>query len=228
MEGTELPQSERDDGSDPGGETGVPGEEVVPAPDTGGGDEGDDSDGPALQSEPDADPLRPPPPDEPSEGPGPTTAPPSGGTPVSPGDPVTSPPETIVRNHSPAPARGNDERADNPSADKPKAKPRSGVGSAPAANVPPAPPLAAQSAPDASAGPAPRSDPPVPGADAANGTHVVQPGESLWSIAAGLAGDDATPAKIARIVNRLWTLNADRIGTGDPDLVMAGTTLRLR
>jgi len=42
-----------------------------------------------------------------------------------------------------------------------------------------------------------------------------------------MAGRDASPAEIARIVNRLWTLNADRIGTGDPDLVMAGTTLRL-
>jgi len=57
--------------------------------------------------------------------------------------------------------------------------------------------------------------------------HVVQPGESLWSIAKGLIGPGASPARIARKVHRLWTLNHDRIGTGDPDLLMVGTTLRL-
>jgi nucleoid-associated protein YgaU len=58
-------------------------------------------------------------------------------------------------------------------------------------------------------------------------SHVVRPGESLWSIAEDLLGGDASPARVAREVNRLWELNAARIGTGDPDLVMAGTTLRL-
>jgi len=28
-------------------------------------------------------------------------------------------------------------------------------------------------------------------------------------------------------VNRLWELNADRIATGQPDLLMVGTVLRL-
>jgi hypothetical protein len=58
--------------------------------------------------------------------------------------------------------------------------------------------------------------------------HVVQPGESLWSIATKLLGPSASPAQIAREVNRLWELNKDRIGTGNPDLLMAGTKLRLR
>jgi hypothetical protein len=49
----------------------------------------------------------------------------------------------------------------------------------------------------------------------------------LWSIASALVGEQATVARIARRVNRLWTLNADRIGTGDPDLLMIGTRLRL-
>ena len=35
-------------------------------------------------------------------------------------------------------------------------------------------------------------------------------------------------AAIAREVNRLWELNRERIGTGDPDLVMVGTRLMLR
>jgi LysM domain len=58
--------------------------------------------------------------------------------------------------------------------------------------------------------------------------HVVAPGDSLWSIAKRLLGSDASPALVAREVNRLWTLNRDRIGTGDPDLLMVGTKLRLR
>ncbi len=58
-------------------------------------------------------------------------------------------------------------------------------------------------------------------------THVVRPGESLWSIAADLLGNDASPAAIARSVHRLWDLNQTRIGTGNPDLLMAGTRLVL-
>jgi LysM domain len=59
-------------------------------------------------------------------------------------------------------------------------------------------------------------------------THVVQPGESLWFIAARVVGRRATPAQIAREVHRLWTLNKGRIRTGDPDLLMVGTRLVLR
>jgi nucleoid-associated protein YgaU len=58
--------------------------------------------------------------------------------------------------------------------------------------------------------------------------HVVLAGESLWSIARDVLGDGASVAKIAREVNRLWELNSDRIGTGDPDLLMVGTRLTLR
>jgi nucleoid-associated protein YgaU len=57
---------------------------------------------------------------------------------------------------------------------------------------------------------------------------VVRPGESLWSIAKGLLGGGASTAGIAREVNRLWELNTNRIGTGNPDLLMIGTKLRLR
>ena len=58
--------------------------------------------------------------------------------------------------------------------------------------------------------------------------HVVRPGESLWSIAADLLGDRATVPRIAREVNRLWELNDERIRTGDPNLLYAGTRLVVR
>ena len=59
-------------------------------------------------------------------------------------------------------------------------------------------------------------------------THTVLEGESLWAIASDVLGSDATPARVAREVHRLWQLNRDRIGTGDPDLLLIGTKLRLR
>jgi hypothetical protein len=58
--------------------------------------------------------------------------------------------------------------------------------------------------------------------------HIVRPGESLWSIAADALGDRATTARIARRVNEVWELNHDRIATGDRDLLMVDTRLRLR
>ena len=58
--------------------------------------------------------------------------------------------------------------------------------------------------------------------------HTVRPGESLWSIAGDVLGEGATPARIAREVHRLWTLNRERIGTGDPNVLMVGTKLVLR
>jgi hypothetical protein len=59
-------------------------------------------------------------------------------------------------------------------------------------------------------------------------THSVLPGESLWTIATDLLGSDASTAGVAREVHRLWQLNKERIGTGDPDLLMIGTKLELR
>ena len=77
--------------------------------------------------------------------------------------------------------------------------------------------------------------PPSPNADAASRragpsdhSHVVEPGESLWSIARDLLGDQASTARIAREVNRLWELNSERIRTGDRDLLLVGTRLALR
>lgn len=58
--------------------------------------------------------------------------------------------------------------------------------------------------------------------------HVITPGETLWSIASERVGSHANVAAIAREVQRLWELNATRIGTGSPDLVRAGQTINLR
>lgn len=57
--------------------------------------------------------------------------------------------------------------------------------------------------------------------------HVVRPGESLWSVASALLPLAASNAEIAAEVQRLWQLNQERIGTGDPSLIYAGTVLRL-
>ena len=58
--------------------------------------------------------------------------------------------------------------------------------------------------------------------------HTVRPGESLWVIAERQLGPGASSAAISAEVARLWELNAEAIGTGDPDVIMAGTKLRLR
>jgi LysM domain len=58
--------------------------------------------------------------------------------------------------------------------------------------------------------------------------HVVQRGESLWSIASDRLGERAGVAQVAGEVDRLWQLNEDRIASGSPDLLYAGTRLRLR
>lgn len=59
-------------------------------------------------------------------------------------------------------------------------------------------------------------------------THIVLPGESLWSIASDILDGHASAPAIAREVHRLWTLNKERIRTGNPDLLPVGTKLRLR
>ena len=57
---------------------------------------------------------------------------------------------------------------------------------------------------------------------------MVQPGDTLWSIARRLIGQDRSDAEVAREAARLWQLNGDRIGTGHPDVLLPGTVLRLR
>jgi nucleoid-associated protein YgaU len=78
--------------------------------------------------------------------------------------------------------------------------------------------------PASAAAPTPTTDHAVPN----DRSHTVHPGESLWSIASDVLGPGARPARIAREVHRLWELNKDRIATGDPDLLMIDTHLKLR
>jgi hypothetical protein len=59
-------------------------------------------------------------------------------------------------------------------------------------------------------------------------TYVVKPGDCLWHIAARLLPSGAGTEAVAGKVAELWRLNEDRIGTGDPNLIYAGTELRLR
>jgi nucleoid-associated protein YgaU len=56
----------------------------------------------------------------------------------------------------------------------------------------------------------------------ATGPVVVQPGDSLWSIAQDRLGAGASPQEVLREVDRLWSLN----GLEDPDLIYAGQHLR--
>ena len=66
------------------------------------------------------------------------------------------------------------------------------------------------------------------GSDTARGRyHVVQSGECLWTIAEDLLGANASPAEIAAMVDKLWSLNAERIGTGNPSLIHVGDRLVL-
>jgi len=102
-------------------------------------------------------------------------------------------------------------------------------------------PETAQAGPEApppSPSEAPESNPAPPPATAAkpSGTvgslagepsYTVQSGDCLWSIAERLLPNGASVAKIEAEVARLWRLNAARIGTGDPNLIYAGTALQL-
>lgn len=59
-------------------------------------------------------------------------------------------------------------------------------------------------------------------------SYIVRPGDCLSHIAAGLLSPGAGALEIEEEVERLWRLNEDRIGTGDPNLIYPGTVLRLR
>jgi len=95
-----------------------------------------------------------------------------------------------------------------------------------------APPPAEPAVEDTPVAP-PHSPPARPDAEpgrhlAGEDEYVVQLGDCLWHIAEALLPADATDLEVERKVEYLWRLNEDRIGSGDPDVIYAGTRLRLR
>lgn len=243
-------------GFTPGGEVQLPGESAgqapptttEPAPPTGPPPEDDPQDALPLESEPVQDPV-PAAPEEPvpSDDATPEPSYPNLGADLAepaPATPTESSPDDLIFDgeEEPAPSTedppSRDAAPTGRDADRPPKPDTTGPGErnggtsptqAPGAAAPAlteaAPPPVADAPASAPTQPAAAQDPepPIDGR-----THLVRPGDSLWSIAKRVLGPDASAAQIARKVHRLWTLNADRIGTGDPDLLMVGTELRLR
>lgn len=194
---------------DPGGEeTGL---EEVPA--SAGGEEG------AIETEPEVDIAAP----SPEEVISATAAPIETAPPPPP--PVPEPATTAtepVQQQASEPATS--EPVANQSIVAPKRKPiERHAASQPAASsvAPPVKP-AEQEAPSA-----PQPVAATPADVAGKDSYVVRPGDCLSHIAQALLPAGADDTAIAAEVARLWHLNKDRIGTGDPDLIYPGTVLRL-
>jgi hypothetical protein len=162
-------------------------------------------------------------------------------TPAAPSPPTADPPAVVeppISDSSTDPPAKNPRRAPKPRRDEQRTGGSREAGRAPA----PAQPERAFTGAPAQPNPAPAAQPPQASpaqielvshatgdrAQPGDRLHVVRPGESLWSIAADTLSDRATTARIARRVNELWELNRDRIATGDRDLLMVDTRLRLQ
>lgn len=212
-----LPGLEEAPELEPGGEEAVL-EELPGAPI--GGEESEE--GP-LESEP---------PQEPEPAPGSTPA--AAQPPVEEAASTPAPGPEYVPAYEPASAPAP---SSTPVENQPLVAPESPPSSQPA----PAP-QAEQSAPEAPSpvspprAPEPQVAPPVATPAQRNGAagslvghsvHVVEAGECLWSIAEALLPAGASNSEIEAEVQRLWKLNAARIGTGDPSVVYVGTELRL-
>jgi hypothetical protein len=102
-------------------------------------------------------------------------------------------------------------------AEAPPAVVPSGEGEAPPHEAPP--PAQAPAAVAGSGG----VSPPLRG----RSSYTVRPGNCLWSIAEALLPSGAPNAEIAAKVAWLWGRNADRIGSGDPNVILVGTVLEL-
>lgn len=205
---------------DPGGEE----EGLEEAPASGGEEEG------VVEAEPEVDLEAPPveevssaatqapseaPPSQPVESPEPT-APTSAPEPEQQEAPEAKTSEPVANQSIVAPKqRPADQQAASSGASSGEAAP---VGEPPAEEAPSAPP------------PQPATTRPADhgGHLGGEGSYVVRSGDCLWHIAAALLPAGASDAEVAAEVARLWALNEDSIGTGDPSLIYAGTELRLR
>jgi hypothetical protein len=205
---------------DPGGEE----EGLEEAPAAGGDEEGG-----AVEAEAEVD-LAAPPVDEVSSAATGAPSEPAASAPSSSPEPAATAPETAPA-EQPAAEPTTSEPVANQSIVAPKQKHKQAAASgassgraAPASE--PAPEDEAPSAPPAQPAATP---PPDHGRHlAGKDSYVVQSGDCLWHIAAGLLPGDADDAQIAAEVARLWGLNESAIGTGDPSLIYAGTRLSLR
>lgn len=154
-------------------------------------------------------------------------------TPAAPEYEPPSQPSTPVENDpivAPPGASGPPPKPEgSPPQPEPEATAPEAVAEAPPAAVP-------SSEPES---PAPEAPPPAPAPAAVAGSggvspplrgrssYTVRPGDCLWSIAEALLPGAAGNEEIAAEVARLWRLNAERIGTGDPNVILAGTQLAL-
>ncbi|MBN9621783.1 MAG: hypothetical protein J0H06_02345 [Actinobacteria bacterium] len=159
-----------------------------------------------------------PPPETPSYGPEPS--PPN----YEPSPSVSSPPgEAVVQNET---ITGDTGQPQVP----PRKSPHLAAPASPTVVAEPEP------APEVPAAPGPSPAPPavIPAAPsdragslAGRNSHLVAAGECLWTIAEAYLPAGASNSEIAAEVHRLWRLNAERIGTGDPDMLPIGVNLRL-
>jgi LysM repeat protein len=196
-----------------------------PAPDPQPAAMADSQVAPGPEPHPEPDP-------QPAPAPEPQTTPPPGPLPALDPQPdltpqVVSAPETQAAPASKPPRRSR--REERTSSSSPDGQPRAGAQSVPAGS-----PAAA-----AASEPASQSTAPTPARHALHGAerrsssarsdrYTVQPGDCLWSIARRLLPPGASDAAVAAEVDRLWRLNAEEIGTGNPDLIEPGQALRLR
>jgi LysM domain len=139
-------------------------------------------------------------------------------TPVAPVPAAPPTPEPVA-----APRRDEADQEESRTDDAPTPpRTESSPAPAPAPAVAPAPVEA-----PALAAPVANVAAPAPGPAADGRPYVVQQGDTLWSIARRLLPAGASAAEIADLVDRIWGMNADAIGSGSPDLIMVGERLQL-
>jgi peptidoglycan hydrolase-like protein with peptidoglycan-binding domain len=101
--------------------------------------------------------------------------------------------------------------------------------SAPARPAPEPPPPAAPARVPSPPAPAASAQRPADGRSADAATYTVRPGDALWPIARRQLAPDSSDHEVASKVEDLEVLNVDeRIGSGNPDVIVAGEELRLR
>ena len=223
------------------------------APLPGGAEAGGSEDegiGPPVESEPTTDPDArqlldeeqgpTPPPPAPEPMPAPTSATPS--IPATPAPVPAEPPVAELEQAAPPPEQRQASRERkaperSPKTHEPERRHLIGTNPTPRPDSPGPVAEAVASPAPATATPVAVASPPTTAAVSQPGSpadgvisgqrYTVRAGDSLWSIARRLLGPEASAGRIAREVNRLWELNRDRIGTGNPSLIHVGTVLKL-